>query len=107
MFILYVYFIISLLVGVTLLVAKAICDKTTVDKEKRSPFECGFDPVGLNRVPFCMKFFIVGVIFLLFDVEVCLLIPLPFATTSIISFILILLIGLSYEWVFGGLEWLA
>ena len=104
MFILHIYFIISALVGVVLLVTKTICDKTIVDKEKRSPFECGFDPVGLSRVPFCIKFFLVGVIFLLFDVEVCLLLPLPFATISIISFILVLVIGLVYEWGFGGLE---
>nr|AGL04067.1 NADH dehydrogenase subunit 3 [Graomys griseoflavus] len=82
--------------------------------EKASPYECGFDPMSSARLPFSMKFFLVGITFLLFDLEIALLLPLPWALhhpntllTMIISFILIsvLALGLAYEWVNKGLEW--
>ena len=76
------------------------------NKEKFSPFECGFDPTGTPRMNFCMKFFLVAVIFLVFDVEVSLILPLPFRQTYLLLLIIVLTIGLAYEWYFGGLEWL-
>nr|QHB77363.1 NADH dehydrogenase subunit 3 [Hylomyscus simus]QHB77376.1 NADH dehydrogenase subunit 3 [Hylomyscus simus]QHB77389.1 NADH dehydrogenase subunit 3 [Hylomyscus simus] len=82
--------------------------------EKANPYECGFDPTSSARLPFSMKFFLVAITFLLFDLEIALLLPLPWAiqftnvtTTTITAFILIsiLSLGLSYEWVQKGLEW--
>nr|YP_009865428.1 NADH dehydrogenase subunit 3 [Rattus korinchi]QKE47701.1 NADH dehydrogenase subunit 3 [Rattus korinchi] len=82
--------------------------------EKANPYECGFDPTSSARLPFSMKFFLVAITFLLFDLEIALLLPLPWAiqTTNIIAmtmtaFILvtILALGLSYEWTQKGLEW--
>nr|YP_007026979.1 NADH dehydrogenase subunit 3 [Petroica boodang]AFX81777.1 NADH dehydrogenase subunit 3 [Petroica boodang] len=84
------------------------------DSEKLSPYECGFDPLGSARLPFSIRFFLVAILFLLFDLEIALLLPLPWATqlqspTSTLAwtFILILLLtaGLIYEWAQGGLEW--
>nr|QKI36954.1 NADH dehydrogenase subunit 3 [Podargus papuensis] len=86
----------------------------TPDLEKLSPYECGFDPLGSARLPFSIRFFLVAILFLLFDLEIALLLPLPWATqlqsppmtlvwTSII--ILLLTTGLIYEWMQGGLEW--
>nr|ABD63945.1 NADH dehydrogenase subunit 3 [Bleda eximius] len=84
------------------------------DPEKLSPYECGFDPLGSARLPFSIRFFLVAILFLLFDLEIALLLPLPWATqlqtpayTLIWSSVLILLltIGLVYEWMQGGLEW--
>nr|AAP68805.1 NADH dehydrogenase subunit 3 [Anthreptes malacensis] len=84
------------------------------DSEKLSPYECGFDPLGSARLPFSIRFFLVAILFLLFDLEIALLLPLPWATqlqspttTLILTFILILLLtlGLIYEWIQGGLEW--
>lgn len=79
--------------------------KTPFNKEKSRPFECGFDPTA-PRVQFCIKFFLVCIIFLIFDVEVTLVIPLPFSQTFLILFIVILVLGLVYEWYYGGLEWI-
>nr|ACF25833.1 NADH dehydrogenase subunit 3 [Illadopsis albipectus] len=84
------------------------------DSEKLSPYECGFDPLGSARLPFSIRFFLVAILFLLFDLEIALLLPLPWATqlqnpttTLMWASILILLLtlGLVYEWIQGGLEW--
>nr|YP_009332030.1 NADH dehydrogenase subunit 3 [Tamias quadrivittatus]APH07742.1 NADH dehydrogenase subunit 3 [Tamias quadrivittatus]APH07924.1 NADH dehydrogenase subunit 3 [Tamias quadrivittatus]APH08131.1 NADH dehydrogenase subunit 3 [Tamias quadrivittatus] len=82
--------------------------------EKASPYECGFDPMGSARLPFSMKFFLVAITFLLFDLEIALLLPLPWASqtnniklmlTMALILILILTLGLAYEWTQKGLEW--
>nr|WEG23581.1 NADH dehydrogenase subunit 3 [Pica serica]WEG23594.1 NADH dehydrogenase subunit 3 [Pica serica] len=88
--------------------------QTNPDSEKLSPYECGFDPLGSARLPFSIRFFLVAILFLLFDLEIALLLPLPWAlqlqaptTTLMWASILILLLtlGLIYEWIQGGLEW--
>nr|YP_009990432.1 NADH dehydrogenase subunit 3 [Neogobius melanostomus]YP_009990549.1 NADH dehydrogenase subunit 3 [Schedophilus medusophagus]QNM99656.1 NADH dehydrogenase subunit 3 [Schedophilus medusophagus]QNM99864.1 NADH dehydrogenase subunit 3 [Schedophilus medusophagus] len=86
----------------------------TPDHEKLSPYECGFDPLGSARLPFSLRFFLIAILFLLFDLEIALLLPLPWGdqlpspltTFFWASAILVLLtLGLIYEWVQGGLEW--
>nr|YP_001293743.1 NADH dehydrogenase subunit 3 [Etrumeus teres]BAF64056.1 NADH dehydrogenase subunit 3 [Etrumeus micropus] len=86
----------------------------TPDAEKLSPYECGFDPLGSARLPFSMRFFLVAILFLLFDLEIALLLPLPWAnqlptpllTNTLAIVVLVLLTaGLVYEWLQGGLEW--
>nr|A8DQI7.1 RecName: Full=NADH-ubiquinone oxidoreductase chain 3; AltName: Full=NADH dehydrogenase subunit 3 [Avahi unicolor]ABI54979.1 NADH dehydrogenase subunit 3 [Avahi unicolor]ABI54983.1 NADH dehydrogenase subunit 3 [Avahi unicolor]ABI54987.1 NADH dehydrogenase subunit 3 [Avahi unicolor]ABI54991.1 NADH dehydrogenase subunit 3 [Avahi unicolor] len=82
--------------------------------EKYSSYECGFDPMGSARLPFSMKFFLVAITFLLFDLEIALLLPLPWASqttnlklmlTMALLLISILAAGLAYEWSQKGLEW--
>nr|AOY35813.1 NADH dehydrogenase subunit 3 [Myliobatis aquila] len=86
----------------------------TPDNEKMSPYECGFDPLGTARLPFSLRFFLVAILFLLFDLEIALLLPLPWgdqlSSPLITSFwattiLLLLTLGLVYEWLQGGLEW--
>nr|YP_002221520.1 NADH dehydrogenase subunit 3 [Rachycentron canadum]ACH78275.1 NADH dehydrogenase subunit 3 [Rachycentron canadum]AGM47739.1 NADH dehydrogenase subunit 3 [Rachycentron canadum]BAN83120.1 NADH dehydrogenase subunit 3 [Rachycentron canadum] len=84
------------------------------DSEKLSPFECGFDPLGTARLPFSLRFFLVAILFLLFDLEIALLLPLPWGIqleSPLLTFawtfavLTLLTLGLIYEWVQGGLEW--
>nr|WNH36955.1 NADH dehydrogenase subunit 3 [Lampris incognitus] len=84
------------------------------DYEKLSPYECGFDPLGSARLPFSLRFFLIAILFLLFDLEIALLLPLPWgdqlplpSTTFIwaASVLFLLTLGLVYEWLQGGLEW--
>nr|YP_003457025.1 NADH dehydrogenase subunit 3 [Haplophryne mollis]BAI77346.1 NADH dehydrogenase subunit 3 [Haplophryne mollis] len=86
----------------------------TPDHEKLSPYECGFDPMGSARLPFSLRFFLIAILFLLFDLEIALLLPLPWSmqlhlpllTFSLTSLVLgLLTLGLIYEWSQGGLEW--
>lgn len=84
------------------------------DREKGSPFECGFDPRSSARLPFSVRFFLLAVIFLIFDVEIALLLPLPFVAVkrysvvsliAVIIFLFVLIIGLVHEWREGSLDW--
>nr|QQQ88730.1 NADH dehydrogenase subunit 3 [Hyalella sp. 2015-x] len=89
--------------------------KSDKSREKMSPFECGFDPFKKSRIPFSLRFFLVTVIFLVFDVEVALLFPLGmlkvmsdllFVGVSGVILVLILVIGLIHEWNQGSLTWI-
>nr|WFP43246.1 NADH dehydrogenase subunit 3 [Callimenellus fumidus] len=97
-----------------MMLSSSISMKTLHDQEKSSPFECGFDPKMSSRLPFSMHFFLIAVIFLIFDVEIALLLPLIVIlqwssitswSTLTLLFLLILLLGLYHEWNQGALEW--
>jgi NADH-ubiquinone oxidoreductase chain 3 len=91
-----------ILIGVNSTVRK----KTEAEREKPSPFECGFDPRRPARLPFSLRFYLIAVIFLIFDVEITLIIPIPvifsYSNTNLLIlislfFIVILLAGLYHE----------
>nr|YP_003204745.1 NADH dehydrogenase subunit 3 [Fusiturris similis]ACF04852.1 NADH dehydrogenase subunit 3 [Fusiturris similis] len=84
------------------------------DREKSSPFECGFDPIKSARLPFSLRFFLLAIIFLIFDVEIVLLFPILASMMSSISlslmfsffvFLVVLIVGLFHEWNEGSLDW--
>nr|YP_011002847.1 NADH dehydrogenase subunit 3 [Trichopoda pennipes]WPQ70564.1 NADH dehydrogenase subunit 3 [Trichopoda pennipes]WPQ70577.1 NADH dehydrogenase subunit 3 [Trichopoda pennipes] len=107
-------FIIFLLSTMIMFLASLISKKTITDREKASPFECGFDPKSSSRLPFSLRFFLITIIFLIFDVEIALILPIIIIMkisnmmiwmTSTVIFILILLLGLYHEWNQGMLNW--
>nr|AVN67383.1 NADH dehydrogenase subunit 3 [Elliptorhina chopardi] len=105
---------ISILTIIIMMLASILSKKNIEDREKSSPFECGFDPKSSARLPFSLRFFLIAVIFLIFDVEIALLLPMTIIVNSsdmkawfMISalFLIILLLGLYHEWSQGSLEW--
>nr|UEE87741.1 NADH dehydrogenase subunit 3 [Nidirana yeae] len=110
----FLFFSIASLLSIILATISFWIPLISPDTEKLSPYECGFDPLGSARLPYSMRFFLVAILFLLFDLEIALLLPTPWAiqlpnplTTVIwVSIIIILLtLGFIYEWLQGGLEW--
>nr|AML25936.1 NADH dehydrogenase subunit 3 [Staphylinidae sp. BMNH 1274219] len=111
-------FMISFLIilsTIVMMLSNIISKKSFMDREKNSPFECGFDPKNSARMPFSLHFFLIAIIFLIFDVELTLLIPFIMSIFIIkfnyffyllISFIIILLGGLYHEWNQGALNWI-
>nr|YP_010132641.1 NADH dehydrogenase subunit 3 [Kichulchoia brevifasciata]QQH14310.1 NADH dehydrogenase subunit 3 [Kichulchoia brevifasciata] len=106
--------VISMTLSLILAIVSFWLPQMNPDAEKLSPYECGFDPLGSARLPFSIRFFLVAILFLLFDLEIALLLPLPWGdqlfnptgTLLWASAVLILLtLGLVYEWTQGGLEW--
>nr|YP_001936651.1 NADH dehydrogenase subunit 3 [Uroctonus mordax]ACA62675.1 NADH dehydrogenase subunit 3 [Uroctonus mordax] len=102
-----------LLSFIVMMVGLFFSKKVNLDKEKGSSFECGFDPFNSSRLSFSLQFFLIGVIFLIFDVEIALMLPAPlclnynlFFFLILSVFVFILLFGLYFEWVQGTLEWL-
>nr|UGS80159.1 NADH dehydrogenase subunit 3 [Anomopsocus amabilis] len=105
-----IFFITNLLMMLCIILSK----KTMFDREKNSPFECGFDQKSSARIPFSLRFFLITLIFLIFDIEIAIIMPSVFnleasnlmswvMTTSV--FIIILIIGVIHEWNQGSLEW--
>nr|ASY98384.1 NADH dehydrogenase subunit 3 [Phyllocrania paradoxa]WVH38928.1 NADH dehydrogenase subunit 3 [Phyllocrania paradoxa] len=99
---------------IVMMLTNFLSKKNIEDREKSSPFECGFDPINSSRLPFSLRFFLIAIIFLIFDVEIALILPMtiiPFKTnimmwtiTSML-FLLVLTMGLYHEWYQGSFEW--
>nr|YP_009003963.1 NADH dehydrogenase subunit 3 [Liachirus melanospilos]AHI96045.1 NADH dehydrogenase subunit 3 [Liachirus melanospilos] len=109
-----VMMIISATLSLLLMVVSFFLPQMHSYYEKLTPYECGFDPIGSARLPFSMHFFLVAILFLLFDLEIALLLPLPWGNqleTPLMTFswasavLTLLTLGLIYEWHQGGLEW--
>nr|ALO70376.1 NADH deshydrogenase subunit 3 [Batrisodes sp. 1 EF-2015] len=106
--------LIIIISSMMMLMASILAMKSFLDRNKSSPFECGFDPFKSPRLPFSLHFFLIAMIFLIFDIEISLLIPLIYLINmnlsyyfiTMIFFMMILLIGLYYEWYQGALNWL-
>nr|YP_011026016.1 NADH dehydrogenase subunit 3 [Ventidius pulai]WQM87288.1 NADH dehydrogenase subunit 3 [Ventidius pulai] len=99
---------------ILILMCSVISKKSKNNREKMTPFECGFDPKSSSRMPFSMQFFMIAIIFLIFDVEIIIILPAIkiFQMSEMISwfmvmstFIVILILGLYLEWKNGILEW--
>nr|YP_010527031.1 NADH dehydrogenase subunit 3 [Acosmeryx castanea]UXR12368.1 NADH dehydrogenase subunit 3 [Acosmeryx castanea]WMQ52789.1 NADH dehydrogenase subunit 3 [Acosmeryx castanea]WMQ78072.1 NADH dehydrogenase subunit 3 [Acosmeryx castanea] len=106
--------IMILISNMMMLLSIILSKKSFMDREKCSPFECGFDPKSSARIPFSLHFFLITVIFLIFDIEIALIFPiiLTFKLVNFYNwmkisffFIIILLMGLYHEWNQNMLNW--
>jgi NADH-quinone oxidoreductase subunit A len=87
--------------------------KRSPDREKISPYECGFEGVGEARSGFNVQFYLVAILFIIFDLEIAFLFPWAvvlkkigaFGFYSMMVFLTLLTIGFIYEWKRGALEW--
>lgn len=85
----------------------------SADPEKVSAYECGFNPFEDSRTQFDVRFYLVGILFIIFDLEVTFLFPWAltlnslslFGFWSMMVFLIILTVGFVYEWTKGALEW--
>nr|YP_009643512.1 NADH dehydrogenase subunit 3 [Antilochus russus]APO08956.1 NADH dehydrogenase subunit 3 [Antilochus russus] len=105
----------TMLASIIMTMCVMISKTMSSDREKSSPFECGFDPKATPRLPFSLQFFLIAVLFLIFDIEVVII--LPMITTmkmcnsmtwsiTVVASLMIILAGLYYEWSEGMLEWM-
>ncbi len=104
---------ISAVLGGVLLVAPFIVAYQSPDKEKLSAYECGFNAFDDARMKFDIRFYLVAILFIIFDLEVAFLFPWAvafgdlgaFGFWSMMVFLGVLTIGFIYEWRKGALEW--
>jgi NADH-quinone oxidoreductase subunit A len=108
-----VFIAIAAVVGCVLLAAPFLVAYKSPDPEKVSAYECGFNAFDDARMKFDIRFYLVSLLFIIFDLEVAFLFPWAlafhdigaFGFWSMISFLFVLTVGFVYEWNKGALEW--
>ena len=103
----------AIALGLILILAAIIAAVSNPDSEKTSAYECGFNAFDDARMKFDVRFYLVAILFIIFDLEVAFLFPWAislgsiglFGFWSMMIFLLILTIGFIYEWKKGALEW--
>lgn len=104
---------IGLLIGVVFILANWLFAPSSPDPEKLSAYECGFNAFDDARMKFDVRFYLVSILFIIFDLEVAFLFPWSlvlrklgaFGYMSMLAFLGVLTIGFIYEWKKGALEW--
>ena len=104
---------IALGLAIAMVAASWILAKQNPYSEKLAAYECGFDPFDDSRGRFDVRFYLVSILFIIFDLEVAFLFPWAitlsetqhFGFWSMVVFLLILTVGFVYEWKKGALEW--
>ena len=104
---------IGVFVGMVAITIGFILGPNKPDQAKLSPYECGFDALGDARMPFDVRFYLVAILFILFDLETAFLFPWAVvfrqigwgAFWAMMVFLAILVIGFIFEWKKGALEW--
>jgi NADH-quinone oxidoreductase subunit A len=107
------FIIVGLGLGVVLLSLGKLLSPNKPDPEKLSPYECGFEAFEDARMKFDVRYYLVAILFILFDLEIAFLFPWavviqdigPAGFWAMMIFLLILVVGFVYEWKKGALEW--
>jgi len=104
---------IAVALGVILLSLGLILGGGQKDQEKLSPYECGFEPFEDSRIKFDVRYYLVAILFIIFDLEIAFLFPWAvsldtvgaFGIIAMGIFLLVLVVGFIFEWKKGALEW--
>jgi len=104
---------IATVIGLVLLALGFALGRGSKDDEKLSPYECGFEPFEDSRMKFDVRYYLVAILFIIFDLEIAFLFPWAISLDSIGGFglaamgvfLLVLVVGFVYEWKKGALEW--
>ena len=104
---------ISLILSIGFIVLNLLASPKNPDPEKLSAYECGFEPFNDSRMEFDIRFYLVAILFIIFDLEIAFLFPLAISLgnigilgfTSMMIFLFILTVGFIYEWKKGALDW--
>jgi NADH-quinone oxidoreductase subunit A len=107
------FILVGIGIGVAMLMAGNLLAPNRPDAEKLSPYECGFEAFEDARMKFDVRYYLIAILFILFDLEIAFLFPwavvLPeigiFGFWSMMIFLAILIVGFVYEWKKGALEW--
>ena len=107
------FIMVGLAVGVIPVVLGALLGPHRPDPEKNSPYECGFEAFEDARMKFDVRYYLVAILFILFDLEIAFLFPWVVALNDIglagflamMLFLGILVVGFVYEWMKGALQW--
>jgi NADH-quinone oxidoreductase subunit A len=107
------FILVSLAVGVAPMVLGKLLGPSRPDPEKLSPYECGFEAFEDARMKFDVRYYLVAILFILFDLEIAFLFPWAAVINDIgfagfmamMIFLAILTVGFVYEWMKGALEW--
>ncbi|HHG89959.1 MAG TPA: NADH-quinone oxidoreductase subunit A [Devosia sp.] len=108
-----IFLALSTIIGLALLVAPFVIAVKRPDPEKVSAYECGFEAFDDARMKFDVRFYLVAILFIIFDLEVAFLFPWAvafgevgwFGFWSMMIFLCVLTVGFIYEWRKGALEW--
>ncbi|MFM9980601.1 MAG: NADH-quinone oxidoreductase subunit A [Burkholderiales bacterium] len=107
------FIIVAVGVGVVPMILGKLVAPNRPDPEKLSPYECGFEAFEDARMKFDVRYYLVAILFILFDLEIAFLFPWAivlneiglFGFLSMMVFLAILVVGFVYEWMKGALEW--
>ena len=108
-----IFLVVGALVGILPMVLNRMLAPNHPDKEKLSPYECGFAAFENSRMKFDVRYYLVAILFIIFDLEIAFLFPWAivleeigvFGFLSMMLFLGILIVGFIYEWMKGALEW--
>jgi NADH-quinone oxidoreductase subunit A len=109
----FIFFIVAVGFALVTIFLSAIFGKRKITPQKMIPYECGMDPIGEARKRFSVRFYIIAMLFIIFDIEAVFLFPWAvifrdlkiFGLMEMVVFIAILLVGFGYVWKKGALEW--
>ena len=107
------FILVGIAVGIVPLLLGYVLGPNRPDPEKNSPYECGFEAFEDARMKFDVRYYLVAILFILFDLEIAFLFPWAVAFhdvgvvgfVAVVIFLAILVVGFAYEWKKGALDW--